>query len=116
MAVLAWQRFGRTRSTPSLAAEPFQQVTDGPGAETFPTLSPDGKTVAYVVTLPEGEAIFTKRVGGTGLGLAVADYWTTRHGGVLYLESEVGKGTRVRVTLPLRRTEEPVRPRGEEAR
>jgi two-component system nitrogen regulation sensor histidine kinase GlnL len=59
---------------------------------------------------------FTTRAGGTGLGLAVADYWITRHGGVLHIESEPGRGTRVRATLPLRRGEGPIRPRGEEAR
>jgi signal transduction histidine kinase len=59
---------------------------------------------------------FTTRTGGTGLGLAVADYWVTRHGGALHIESEPGRGTRVRATLPLRRREGPIRPRGEEAR
>jgi len=59
---------------------------------------------------------FTTRTGGTGLGLAVADYWITRHGGALHIESEPGRGTRVRATLPLRRREGPIRPRGEEAR
>jgi two-component system nitrogen regulation sensor histidine kinase GlnL len=46
---------------------------------------------------------FSTRSGGTGLGLAVAEYWVARHGGSLHLESEKGLGTRVRVTLPLRR-------------
>jgi two-component system nitrogen regulation sensor histidine kinase GlnL len=46
---------------------------------------------------------FTARPGGTGLGLAVADYWVAQHRGTLHLESELGAGTTVRVTLPLRR-------------
>lgn len=46
---------------------------------------------------------FTTRSGGTGLGLVVADYWVTRHGGALKLTSQVGRGTVARVTLPLRR-------------
>jgi two-component system nitrogen regulation sensor histidine kinase GlnL len=50
---------------------------------------------------------FSTRSGGTGLGLAVADFWVTQHGGMLHLESEPGRGTRARVTLPLRRLEEP---------
>jgi two-component system nitrogen regulation sensor histidine kinase GlnL len=45
---------------------------------------------------------FTTRTGGTGLGLAVAEYWVARHRGSLHLESEKGAGTRVRVTLPIR--------------
>jgi len=46
---------------------------------------------------------FTTSSGGTGLGLAVSEYWVARHDGSLHLESEKGLGTRVRVTLPLRR-------------
>ena len=46
---------------------------------------------------------FTTKSGGTGLGLALAEYWVARHYGSLQLESEKGLGTRVRVTLPLRR-------------
>ena len=45
---------------------------------------------------------FTTRLGGTGLGLAVAEYWISRHQGSLHMESEKGVGTRVRITLPLR--------------
>jgi two-component system nitrogen regulation sensor histidine kinase GlnL len=46
---------------------------------------------------------FTKRSGGTGLGLSVAEYWVSQHGGTLHIESAPGEGTTVRVTLPLRR-------------
>jgi two-component system nitrogen regulation sensor histidine kinase GlnL len=46
---------------------------------------------------------FTTRSGGTGLGLALAEYWLARHHGSLHLESAKGVGTRARVTLPLRR-------------
>jgi two-component system nitrogen regulation sensor histidine kinase GlnL len=46
---------------------------------------------------------FTTRSGGTGLGLAVAEYWTSRHDGAVEIESRPGEGTCVRVRLPLRR-------------
>jgi len=46
---------------------------------------------------------YTTRPGGTGLGLAVAQYWVAQHRGSLHLSSTPGEGTRVRVTLPLRR-------------
>ncbi|HEU4430066.1 MAG TPA: ATP-binding protein [Myxococcota bacterium] len=46
---------------------------------------------------------FSARPGGTGLGLAVADYWVAQHRGTLHLESELRAGTSVRVTLPLRK-------------
>ena len=47
---------------------------------------------------------FTTRVGGTGLGLAVARHWIARHGGTLRLESTSGAGTTVRIALPLPRS------------
>ena len=46
---------------------------------------------------------FTKRSDGTGLGLSVAEYWVSQHGGTLQIESAPGQGTTVLVTLPLRR-------------
>ena len=46
---------------------------------------------------------YTRRSDGTGLGLSVAEYWVSQHGGTLHIESAPGQGTTVRVTLPLRR-------------
>ncbi len=40
-------------------------------------------------------------VKGTGLGLFLVKYFIELHGGEVFLESEVGKGTRVGFTLPL---------------
>jgi len=39
--------------------------------------------------------------GGSGLGLAIVDRIVKDHGGTLAIHSEIGKGTRVSVTLPL---------------
>ena len=50
------------------------------------------------VTVP----FFTTRATGTGLGLAIAQHWVTAHRGRLVLESAPERGTRARVTLPLR--------------
>jgi signal transduction histidine kinase len=43
----------------------------------------------------------TKGDGGTGLGLANVDDIVTRVGGHVLVDSEIGRGTRVRVVLPL---------------
>ena len=46
---------------------------------------------------------FTRKSSGTGLGLAVAQHWTVKQGGRILVTSRAGKGTRMRVELPLRR-------------
>ncbi len=43
----------------------------------------------------------SRNEGGTGLGLAIVKHAAQLHGGSVTVESELGKGTRFRVTLPL---------------
>ena len=43
----------------------------------------------------------SREMGGTGLGLAIVKHLVQAHGGSLAIESEVGKGTRVRFSLPV---------------
>jgi signal transduction histidine kinase len=47
-----------------------------------------------------GTPFFTTREGGIGLGVVLACSVFARHGGSLRYESEPGKGTIVRATLP----------------
>jgi two-component system sensor histidine kinase AtoS len=46
------------------------------------------------------DPFFTTFGGGTGLGLAVCHRIVQAHGGLLYLESEVGLGTTVHIRIP----------------
>jgi two-component system phosphate regulon sensor histidine kinase PhoR len=43
----------------------------------------------------------SREVGGTGLGLAIVKHIVNRHRGRLRIESEVGKGSRFTVVLPV---------------
>ncbi|MBN2118715.1 MAG: HAMP domain-containing histidine kinase [Anaerolineales bacterium] len=43
--------------------------------------------------------------GGMGLGLSIAKYLVEAHGGKIWAESEVGKGTKISFSLPQRREE-----------
>jgi signal transduction histidine kinase len=47
------------------------------------------------------EALFTTKPGGSGLGLSFAERVATAHGGRLDLTSSIGKGTAVRLSLPV---------------
>ena len=49
-----------------------------------------------------GTPFFTTRQGGTGLGVALARSAIALHGGSMRYESQPGKGTTVRATLPSR--------------
>jgi len=60
-------RFSARAPATAVAATPvvsFQQVTDNPGVETSPTLSPDGKTVVYVSDASGKLDLYSLRVGG----------------------------------------------------
>jgi signal transduction histidine kinase len=43
----------------------------------------------------------TREYGGTGLGLSIVKRFVEAHGGVVWLDSEVGKGSAFTITLPI---------------
>jgi signal transduction histidine kinase len=57
-----------------------------------------------------GTSFFTTRPNGTGLGVVLAQGVITQHGGSLSYSSSVGKGTTVRISLPVNPTATPEPP------
>jgi len=47
------------------------------------------------------EPYFTTKTEGTGLGLMIVQRIVREHGGTLDVESDIGRGTTVRLKLPL---------------
>jgi PAS domain S-box-containing protein len=71
----------------------FEVTDDGVGIE--PTLVPHLTELFY-----QAQAKFTRRHDGMGVGLYLVKRYTELLKGSIEIESELGKGTRVRVTLP----------------
>jgi Tol biopolymer transport system component len=68
IAVLAFALGWRLRKPPPAQAPPvratFERLTDNPGVEGQPTLSPDGKSVAYVSAESGNDDVYLLRIGG----------------------------------------------------
>ncbi|HAC57780.1 MAG TPA: PAS domain-containing sensor histidine kinase, partial [Rhodobiaceae bacterium] len=61
---------------------------------------PGDKLEKVLEPFEQVENSFTRTRAGTGLGLALTKAMVEAHGGRLWLESEVGKGTRAHALLP----------------
>jgi signal transduction histidine kinase len=87
-----WSRGGELilRLTTSLSKAVLEVIDTGPGIpqDVLPRIF---------------DAYYSTRPGGTGLGLPTTRRIIRQHQGDLVAESEVGKGTRFRITLPMTR-------------
>ena len=61
--LIAYFFFASGHTRPSVDGKIFTQITDDPGAELFPSLSPDGRTVAYASQASGNWDIYVQRVG-----------------------------------------------------
>jgi signal transduction histidine kinase len=64
----------------------------------------DGPGIAPDIRERIFEVFYSSRGGGTGLGLPIARQIVERHGGVIELDSEEGRGTRFSIHLPRHHT------------
>ncbi len=93
----------------SLEALPFQGALtvqtawrggNGVPGEICITITDNGKGIPAENLERMFEPFFTTRPDGTGLGMAITQRIIEQHQGRITVESEVGKGTRVRLFLP----------------
>jgi len=60
----------------------------------------EGPGMSEEVRARAGEPLFSTKPEGTGLGLAIARRIAAAHGGSVSIDSELGRGTTVTITLP----------------
>jgi two-component system sporulation sensor kinase B len=71
------------------------------------TIKDTGQGMAPEVVSKVFIPFYTTKIGGTGLGMVLVHQIVDEHRGTIHLESKVGKGTTVTITLPFRFTEFP---------
>jgi signal transduction histidine kinase len=87
--------------------ERFITVSTRVGEQSFELVIADaGPGLPRDVLAKVFEPLFSTKSFGTGLGLPTVKQIVEQHGGVVEISSEVGKGTRVIVRLPLGLVEE----------
>jgi len=63
---------------------------------------PDGERERIFNKFHQVDSTITRTKGGTGLGLAIAKQIVEMHGGRIWVESTLGKGSTFQMELPIR--------------
>jgi signal transduction histidine kinase len=81
-----------------VSAEVQDKVAEVSVTDTGVGIAPEDQEAVFEEFRQVGTA--DKKVEGTGLGLALSRKFIELHGGRIWVESEVGKGSTFRFTLP----------------
>ncbi|MFP5205667.1 MAG: PAS domain S-box protein [Acidobacteriota bacterium] len=98
-------KFSPPETTIRLSAQPA--IGASGGAEVCFTVEDQGRGIApeklerIFERFQQGDASDSRALGGTGLGLALCRSIVEQHGGRMWAESELGKGSRLLFTLPV---------------
>ena len=98
-------KFSAPNTVIRLAARPAESIGGSPGEVCF-IVEDQGRGIApeklerIFERFQQGDASDSRALGGTGLGLALCRSIVEQHGGRIWAESELGKGSRFLFTLP----------------
>ncbi len=70
-------------------------------SDTGPGIAPSDQAKLFQ-EFQQADNSITKAKGGTGLGLAISKRIIEMHGGRIWVDSEVGKGSKFSFTVPVR--------------
>jgi PAS domain S-box-containing protein len=98
-------KFAPTGSTVTVAARGTDQMATVTVSDEGEGIAPENLNRLFR-KFQQVDSSSSRRKGGTGLGLAITKALVEQHGGRIYVDSELNKGTRFSLTLPVATAEE----------